>query len=313
MTESSRICFVWGPGGVGKSHLAIRQTYLAPAESLLLTLDPSPRVFNLLGKERSSEAQNVKIEDQNFSIKSTDANRLFDKLNKISPANEQVARYFKQLVNGLQEFRNYLALIELAEELQEAKNPFIVVDTPPFHEAVGLHRSIFTLKDFFEKSLVQLAFKSGILNLGVKKVIDITKSFLGKTAVEQALNFLEWLHSHLERFQTAARTLESLTFGDQTEHLMVLTPESSLNYITQGKSFFEKSKKLRFLINRSVLSLPAISGNSSFAREMNQLKESETKLISKIQEVFPKAIIESIPLMVMGEDSQEELLKFIHS
>lgn len=52
---------------------------------------------------------------------------------------------------------------------------------------------------------------------------------------------------------------------------------------------------------------------ASFGQEMNQLKESEANLISKIQEAFPKATIESIPLMVMGEDSQDELVKFIRS
>lgn len=310
--SKSEIQFIWGPGGVGKSHYAIRQAALSQGSCLLISLDPSPRIFELLHKERSAETQTARLGNYEFDLRATDADRLFEDLEKKSPASEQVRIYYRELTKGLQRFRDYLALIQLADELSTSNYDLIIVDTPPFQEAVGLHQSVLSLREFFDRTLVHFAMKSKWLALGLKKVIEVAQIFVGKRGVEQALEFVDWLNKHISRFQNSSRNLEQLIFSDRTKHSMILTPETSHHYIDMLEDFFGKMSSLSFVLNRSALDFQIPKDEIPFFNEMRALQKAETALLSRLQKSFSDYQTERIPLEVMGDDSEEELIKFVH-
>lgn len=306
-----KLRFIWGPGGVGKSHVAIREAARAPGEKkLLLTLDPSYRLFSLLGMKASSSLQKSPL---GFDVKATKADELFNRLHAKLPASPNVREFFTQLVEGLQRFQDYLALIELAEEIEEAHYDIIIVDTPPFAEAVGLHHSIESLSDFFQNSIIQLAQRSGWLNVAVKKLLDVAKIFAGKKAVENSLEFIDWLHLHIDRFQAASQQLQKMIYAETTSHLFVLNPESSPRVLHETKDFFQKASQFEFFLNKSVASLPLASLPEALKKEFSHKSKREEFWVKAIQGEFPKAQLRRLPLQVMGTDAQKELQDFIET
>ncbi len=213
-------------------------------------------------------------------------------------------------MNGLQRFRDYLALIELGDEMQKDEYQSVVIDTPPFQEAKGFQASIVNLHEFFDRSLVQLGLRNQWLQIGVRKVIEGMKLFTGKKNLEQTLAFLDWLREHIERFQLSARSLHELLFHEDTVHTIVLTPESSLLELKQMETFFSRAKHLEFVLNRSVAHLGPLTGQHPFLLEFQKLQEKESLLRSDLKKLF-NAPIELIPLAAMGEDTREELLDFV--
>jgi len=323
-----RVQFIWGAGGVGKSHVAVRKACGISAESsavsvpeaqkttLLMTMDPSLRIFELLQLDPQLSEDEVKIGEFSFHVRRTDEGKFFDQLNKLRPAEPQVRVFYDRMSKGLQDFRDYISLLQLADELSRDRFERVVVDTPPFQEALGLHRSIFNLRDFFEKSLVQLALKSSSkpwIQTTVKKIFNVTRIFVGKAASRQVFDFIEWLSSHADRFQVAAKSLEALVFSDSTDHLFVLTPETSFSFLKEVAAVFGKKTKVSFIINRSAAGFKLPEGNSSFHREIEGLQKREEKLIARLEREFGSVKVSRIPMMLMGEDTEQEMLKFVKS
>jgi anion-transporting ArsA/GET3 family ATPase len=306
--------FVWGAGGVGKTHMAIRRAALSKPSTLLITLDPSFRVYDLMRVPRDRLQAEVQLPSFAFTLKRTDQAGLFNALSAERPAHPKVRLLYDQMVKGLQDFRDYLTLIQLSDELRDSKFQTIVIDTPPFQEAMGLHRSLFNLRHFFEKSLVQLALKTSNLSWfhsGLKKIFEVTRIFSGKRAADQIFEFIEWLTFHTDRFSLSARYLEELVYSKDTEHLFVLTPETPPRFLESVRSFFEKSSRLQFTINRSVSKWTLTDQNDDFVREIRSRASQEAELFSLLQKKFRSSPVERIPLMSMGEDTDEELLEFI--
>lgn len=307
----SQARFIWGPGGVGKSHVAIREVFRQTAsQRLLLTLDPSRRLFHLLEKEPGSQLQNCELGSQHFDLKATDAIELFEKLNEKAPASESVQSFFQQLVRGLQRFQDYLCLIELAEEIQASHYPMVTIDTPPFSEAVGIHHAMLNLSEFFKKSIVQISKRDGLMSVAVKKLLDVARIFAGKKVISQSLEFIDWLSLHLDRFQTAADQLENIVTRKESSHLFVLTPESSFRVLESALDFFQKTSKPEFLINKSAKDLDLKSAPEALHREFSLKQKREADLVAHIRKLYPSSPIQRLPVQVMGQDSKEELLQF---
>jgi len=293
-----KIYFVWGPGGVGKTHLAI-YAGTRPEDSnqarALMTLDPSNRAFELPGVPPY------------LTLKKIDANSLFEDLAKKMPTNAKVQAFYQKMVSGLREFRDYLSLIQLSDELNKSDSDLIVVDTPPLEEAVGLHRSVKNLRTFFGTYLVQIALQStrfSLVQISFKKAFEMSRFFIGKRAAETVLELIEWLTQHRERFETASHFLEQIFNSRESNHIFVLTPESPESLLAEIKTNFKETQNISFYLNQSVF---------EFRMEMPEAYERETKLISKIKKAFPKSQIQLIPLQIMGDDTEEEMTRFLRS
>lgn len=310
--SSTKVRFVWGSGGVGKSHLAIREAYQSPA-CLLMTLDPSYRLFDLLELTERQKIHQVDLNGHRFQLMGPQIDQLFDQLHEKQPASPQIREYYFKLVEGLHRFREYLALLQLADQVQQNRYEKIIVDTPPFQEAMGLHQSLRSLETFFNAGLVQFALKSSIIYKSLKKIIYLGRTFVGKRGMEEAFAFIQWLSQNVERFQKSSQMLGKLLRAEETEHSYVMTPESPLFQFEMTKGFFKEQPHLDFCINRSATHFKIPDQDDAFCLEMKNLQEREREVVEKIQTHFPQSKISRIPLQLMGSDSREELIHFIES
>lgn len=308
-----KVVFIWGQGGVGKSHFCLREAYRESefASTQLITLDPSLRLYDLINLEPSKTE--ASILSRRFSIQRLRAQDLFDQLADKLPASSQVREFYSKMVEGLVAFRDYLALIQLTDLIQKAShNTTLIVDTPPFQDAKGLHLSMLRLKRFFESGLVQIALKTSrfsMVQMTLRKVFEVSKYFVGSKTTEAVLGLLEWMAHHQDRFQRSAQTLETLLVAPTTEHLFVMTPETSSTFLNSVLEIFPPKSRKRFVMNRSVLSFESSSSNDPFVREILHLKSLELQLRDQLERA--QISINGLEMRAMGEDSAEELADFV--
>ncbi|MBN8555497.1 MAG: hypothetical protein J0L93_08635 [Deltaproteobacteria bacterium] len=312
-----KIQFIWGPGGVGKSHLSILQAYQSTyASTALFTLDPSRRLFDLLQISREKTRVDVKLKNKKFFLCGLEATQLFEELSQKSIANAKVRIFYEQMVKGLQEFREYLSLIQLSDEINKSTYERLVIDTPPLQEAFGLQRAMNNLQSFFSQSLIQFALKgqqAKILHSTMKHAFELSRVFIGKKSAERVFEFLEWLGTHADRFQKAADQLTKLSYSEETEHLFVLSPETAFVRLEDIQKLSKPFKNISFVINRSVFDEKIPDENDSFCNEMREFKNLESKLIQDLKRLFPKSEISRLPYQLMGDDTEEELIRFSES
>lgn len=311
---SKSLQFVWGPGGVGKTHFSIRRAFRSQNSTRILSLDPSLRLFEILNLERKKGVQEKFLKNRKIEVRQTDVDHLFERLHQNYAASESVRSYYYELVKGLHRFRDYLCLIDLAEEIQSQENFDLIIDTPPLSEARGLTHSIRELHQFFRSPVFKLSLRSSLFQMSFRKAMDFTKSFIGKLGVEQAIEFVEWLNHHLESFKESTDTLENLLHRSETSHFLVLSPETSFHQLELAKSFFSKLPRLQIILNRSTQHLPdAPKEFPSLYEELQSRRKAEEAIVEKIQKIFPDSRLSFFPLILMGEDTEKELLRFLET
>jgi len=189
--------FVWGLGGVGKSHICLREAIRASSSMkvVMMTLDPSDRLFFLAGTEPKEGKNKVHLNDVEFDIKKMEAFRLLETLDYAKKASASLKAFYQKMATGLQEFSHYLSLIQLSREIEKSDYDYLIVDTPPLVEAAGLQRSLFHLKAFFETSLVQMALKTSrfsLIHFSLKKIFDLSRLFVGQKTTDRVFELFEW-------------------------------------------------------------------------------------------------------------------------
>lgn len=309
--------FIWGPGGVGKTHVSLREAYVQAADKtvLLMTLDPSLRLFDLLHIPHQEKQAQRSLIDRNVTLKSLQAISLFEALERQKPASVQLKAFYQKMSEGLQDFRNYLSLIQLSQELESSRHQVLIVDTPPLQEAAGLERSLFQLKAFFETSLIQLALKTtkfSLVHFSVKKVFDLSRLFVGKAATDRVFELFDWMIAHRDRFERAAHFLERLVFSNSTRHTFILAPDSKPRQLHPMSQLFQQAQSKRLIISRSVWDFPTtLKSDEAFVTEMSALRSKESRLRTEAQNRFPRLSIEAIPFVLMGDDSDDELQRYL--
>jgi anion-transporting ArsA/GET3 family ATPase len=315
-----KVSFIWGPGGVGKTHISLWKACQSTGLTTVFTLDPSRRIFDLLNISQETLKADAKISDHSFILHGLEASQLFENLSSRMTSNPQTKIFYDQMVKGLREFRDYLSLIQLSDELQRSDSKHLIIDTPPLQEAFGLHRAMVNLSAFFSQSLVQIGIKAAQKTSGtkwmhstMKRLFEINQVFVGRKTADQIFEFLDWLSLHSERFKNAAEKLTDLVYSESTEHLFVVAPETSKSQLKDIDRLSKSFKHISFLMNRSLATENIPSRIDLFCEELRALKTSEEILTKNIQREFKGAEIIRIPFQLMGEDTREELEKFISS
>jgi anion-transporting ArsA/GET3 family ATPase len=306
--------FVWGAGGVGKSHTSIRIAWRETGNRTLMTMDPSRRLFHLLGADISKSDQMIALGQCQFRLKATDFDRLFEQLDSKIRTSDKVRHIYNQMTSGLQDFRNYLDLIQLGDELEESDDDLLLIDTPPFQEAMGFYKSMFHLQRFFDRSMVQWALRSSesaILHSAFKKVFEWLRLFSGKLAAQSLYDFIEWLSQHTDRFRRSATALEQIMKSPDTQHVFVVTPETPTALIDQFLEYFPRNQRVRIVMNRSLSKDPLPDIEHPFISELKKLKAKEIQLKEYIDQAFKQYDYEAIPLLFLGEDTPAEILEFV--
>jgi len=147
----------------------------------------------------------------------------------------------------------------------------------------------------------------------MKFVFSTAQKFVGKKASEQAYAFIEWIVQYTEKFQKAAVHLEKLFEKETTTHTVVITPDSHTNFLKNVNQFFKDLGTVEFIVNRSVTNFKIPEGNDPFLQGLRHAEVKERKLLNYIQKDFHSPQISKIPLMLMGEDTREEIMKFVEA
>ena len=142
------------------------------------------------------------------------------------------------MVDGLKEFRNYLDLIQIGDEIDRSHCDCLIIDTPPFQEALGLLKAIKHLQRFFETSLITWALRmnhNAMVQGAIKRVFDMLRFFSGKAAASQLYDFITWLSEHSERFSRSAAALQKLLSYSEKVAECILVHERSVEFLDNFK------------------------------------------------------------------------------
>ncbi len=310
MTSKTQRHFVWGRGGVGKSHVVLKlaQRQAQQGNVSVLTLDPSLRLLDLMNA--------VPTDFRTFEVLPLKPEALFEEFDRLAPAQPHLKTFYLQMVKSLQQFREYLQLIQLCRFISSSSAFSVIVDTPPFQESGGLMKSMESLHSFFHQTIVQWALKTSsnpLLQFGMKKMFELTRLFVGKRASQSVFDLLTWLTHHSESFRQATDHLKDLLTSDLSYHHLIVTPETPLDFVSKAMTYLDGAKHVEVIINRSCLEYPFPDHQDSFSREMHLQIELERKLREGISKAFPQVKVSSLSLQLMGDDSVEEMRQFLQS
>lgn len=302
--------FIWGCGGVGKSHVALKVAHeMSQSDSAsLITLDPSLRLLELM--------QTVPEDLRRFDIIPLKPELLFEEFHRRAPAQPHLKQFYLQMVKSLQQFREYLQLIQLCRFLEQSTAGHVIIDTPPFQESGGLLKSMESLHAFFHQTIVQWALKTSsnsLLQFGTKKLFELTRLFVGKRASQSVFDLLSWLTHHSDSFKTATNHLQDLLSSPRTIHHLVVTPETPFEFIRVAMKHFHGKANVTLILNRSCEGYPFPDHSDSFSLEMNKQICFERTLKQMAEENFSHLKMRSISIQLMGDDTQEEMSLFLRN
>lgn len=197
MTE---VRLIIGSGGVGKTtlvtHLAMGQV-LKGKKVLAITFDPSLRLGDLLNHNTVKDEKNLEI----FLI---DPNKVFAiLLQNLKNQNQDDLRsnkLFKNLLEEIVGLQEFTSLYYLNQAMHSNKYDYIVVDTPPFQNALDFFEAPQKLKNMFESKVLRFFLgpqNEGLMSSFVKSsgklAIKTLRNLTGMDFFKQLLDFIQAL------------------------------------------------------------------------------------------------------------------------
>jgi anion-transporting ArsA/GET3 family ATPase len=247
-----RVVVVAGAGGVGKTTIAAALS-LAAAESgrrvLCLTIDPAKRLFDRLGLDPSSDAEQ-RVDPASFraaglslggelTVVMLDTKRTFDDLvrrHASSPAaaerilNNEFYEYVSTQLSGTQA---YMAMEKVLSVLGDQRYDLLVLDTPPTADALDFldapGRLIETLDSPALRWLGDVFERSGRLSLnlvaqGVAFVLRTLARLTGRGFLERLSEFVSELNQLFGGFRERAERVAAAFRRPEFAYLVAASP-----------------------------------------------------------------------------------------
>lgn len=316
MLQDKRIDIFCGTGGVGKTTLATARALslaLSGKRVLLITIDPAKRLKQVLGIDdhQSGAIHTVPInkltqDHSDESQQSFDALLMspMDTLKKIIPDHqEQAENPFKNPIlnilarpnGGMNEI---LAIIEVQLQLETGKYDCIVLDTPPGKHFIDFLNSAQKIKQFFDKSFVEIfralgkgadnapaRFIGKIISSGVKKLLSYLETVTGPGFVDTFLDAISFLYQHRDNFLKAIEFQDSLKDRNFSNWFLVTSVDqdklTEAENFQQGAALFMHGDSY-LAINKSLRK--ELEGWSPKNEQLIALKNSMTAKESRITE-----------------------------
>ena len=272
-----------GTGGVGKTTLATSRALALANEGqkvLLITIDPARRLKQILGLEGKDIGEIHTIETDLFGYEghTFDALLMSPKatLKRMANQSEHEGELDNPIVNILTRpyggMNEIMAIIEVQYQLSTQKYDTIVLDTPPGKHFIDFLDSSEKIKQFFDKSFVDI-FKfmgkkftkkgekstPGLLSLivksGVKKLLKYLEKVTGAQFVEDFIDAISGLYINRQFFLDALDFQENLkkesfsnwflvTSVEQFKHEEAQDLQSGATKFMHGDSYLVINKSL---------------------------------------------------------------------
>lgn len=310
-----------GTGGVGKTTLATARAVELARKNykvLLITIDPSKRLKQLMHLQESQVGENILINDpfaknENLPLwvqlmgPTQTMQRLFIKNLAKEKIENRILTILSRPYGGLNEI---LALVELHLNLQNKEFDIVVLDTPPGSHFLDFLESADKIKLFFDKRFIDVyhALTKGnknaiptfgrklmatVLSTGAKKLLDSLKFVTGQSFVEEFLEAVGAIYQTKSDFLAALNIQNVLTDSDQTNWFLVTSAdqdkiEQAIEIINYAKDILERETTV--LVNKSLLhSLKNWSPpeEDQMAQELKtRLEEKENNIIKLLSPHF---------------------------
>ncbi len=323
--ESKPIEIFCGTGGVGKTTLATgRALYLARKgkKVLLITIDPARRLKQVLGLEDKSLGEIHQIDGTIFedpeisfsallmSPKAT-LSRMAQNSDDKNELDNPIVNILTRPYGGMNEI---MAIIEVQYQLSQNKFDTIILDTPPGKHFIDFLQSSEKIKQFFDKSFVDIFkfmgkkfnrnedSKPGLISLivssGVKKLLKYLEKVTGAAFVEDFIDAISGLYINRQSFLDALAFQDSLKKESYSNWFLVTSveqfkQEEALELQAEAKQFMHKDSYL--LINKSLTPFLAHwepnPDNSELIRLRQSMKDKENTIKQLSKNVGHKAEI----------------------
>ncbi|MDA8016879.1 MAG: ArsA family ATPase [Thermoanaerobaculia bacterium] len=186
---------VVGSGGVGKTTLAAAmgvESARSGLDTLVMTFDPSLRLKDALGVDRSAQQDEVTVPlDQTeeggvLRASLLDAARTFDRLvERYSPdaeARDRILnnRFYRHMAGHLGGILEYMAVERLYEVASEGRYDRIFLDTPPTSQAIDFLEAPERIVQFLDSGVLKIALRPWFDREGSLRVSSGIAGFLGR-------------------------------------------------------------------------------------------------------------------------------------
>jgi len=278
-----------GTGGVGKTTLATgRALHLAKQgkKVLLITIDPARRLKQVLGLKDNNLGQIHDIDGALFdspgiyfsallmSPKATLTRMAKSSSNK-NELDNPIVNILTRPYGGMNEI---MAIIEVQYHLSQNKYDTIILDTPPGKHFIDFLQSSEKIKQFFDKSFVEIFNYMGkkfshhsdegkktkllsfIVSSGVKKLLKYLEKVTGADFVENFIEAVSGLYINRQSFLDALQFQENLkkksysnwflvTSVEQCKHVEAQELQSEATYFMHEDSYLLVNKSLTPYLN----------------------------------------------------------------
>ena len=244
-----------GTGGVGKTTMATaRAIHLAKQgyKVLLITIDPSKRLKDLLGLSNEQSGSPVLVPDPlsdgsaiplNVELMSPEATfaRIAKKNDCPEVLGNRILSILTKPYGGLNEI---LSIVELHDQHMSGNFDIIILDTPPGGHFLDFLDSIDRIKIFFDQSFIEIFQYLGkkvdikpvnfgkriftmVVSKGIKKLLGYLQRVTGETFVDEFIDAVIAIYKTKDSFLNALKLQDSLKDSKLSNWFLVTSVEQS--------------------------------------------------------------------------------------
>ncbi|HPI41423.1 MAG TPA: ArsA-related P-loop ATPase [Pseudobdellovibrionaceae bacterium] len=339
MKINKKILICVGTGGVGKTTIAAALGIQAAKEGqkvLVLTIDPSQRLAQALGIDKSQGIR--KVDNQDFSgelyASVVHHQEMFDGLIKRAAVRYPGVikllenKLYKQLTTSLSGSQEFTSLEALYLAYQSNEYDLIVLDTPPSKHVLDFLKAPQKLIEILNKSVVewlsdshqsQVGLFKKILQQGTQMVLKILENLTGKEFISHLAQFFAHLGDWQGQLQERIINMQKLLFSENVQFIMITGP--SIPHLAESQSLQREMQKngatlKSIYVNKAFPSwyLKAKAQNwelKGLASELKSFFDGQDILLKKFeQEQSPEISIYRIPEIEFDIKDFESLKKF---
>jgi anion-transporting ArsA/GET3 family ATPase len=295
-----KILICVGGGGVGKTTMAAALGVLAAQsglKTLVLTIDPSLRLAQILGIEGCSDISLVPGQSYPGTLKASVVNHkaVFDSFVRRASTSPEVVdriqnnRLYQQLSTTLSGSQEFTALESLYQSHTSGLYDLIILDTPPAQHAIDFLQAPQKLAALFSEGVAKWfrkpeAGRTGIvaklLNSGTRQALKILEMLTGADFIRELSDFFMIIENWQSKLHDRTVEFQRLLVSPTTHFALVTSFEEAK--LSEAQVFSQEITKSGYHLKRVFL-------NRAFPNwhlDALQIKAGNEKVVTEIKRLF---------------------------